>query len=67
MPLTQDIMSEYFEVPDSIEGLKAIIQKSGEIHKTMKPGQDKRDYADKRGELIEILDERLNNAFIEYL
>lgn len=64
---TEDIMSEYFEMPDTIEGLKNIIEKSGEIHKSMKPGQDKRDYADKRNELIDVLGERQSEIYIEYL
>ena len=67
MKIVTDIMDEDFEMPDSVEDLKAIIEKNREIYKGMIRGADKKAFRDKLDELIQELDERLNNSFAEYL
>ncbi|HUM53497.1 MAG TPA: hypothetical protein PK431_16885 [Chitinophagales bacterium] len=67
MKIVTDIMDEDFEMPDSVEDLKAIIEKNREIYKAMIRGADKKAFRDKLDELIQELDERLNNSFAEYL
>lgn len=67
MKIVTDIMDEDFEMPDSVEELKAIIEKNREIYKGMIRGAYKKAFRDKLDELIQELDERLNNSFAEYL
>ena len=67
MKIVTDIMDEDFEMPDSVEDLKAIIEKNREIYKGMIRGADKKAFRDKLDELIQELDEQLNNSFAEYL